>query len=163
MYDAGHLMPAYQPETAFTVFARVVLGSDVATGESVDLDTFATEGPLFSAHRNPDDEPPYDPSPTCWVRAIPGTCTDEQRRGIEAGEGVVRAGVWYADEGEVSSASSSASRASAVGSSTSSVQLTGVYVATATPSQTGGVGRVAGGGVGLVGLVGAVVGGLVGL
>ncbi|KAJ9666593.1 hypothetical protein H2201_003252 [Coniosporium apollinis] len=160
VYDAGHLVPAYQPETAFTVFARVLLGTDIATGEAVDLDTFATEGPLFSTHTNAKDEPPHDPSPTCWVRAIPATCTDEQQRGIEAGEGVVRAGVWYADERGVSSASSSAARASAVrSSSTSSVQVTGVYVATATPSQTGGVGRVRGGGVGLAGVVGAIVAG----
>ena len=52
IYDAGHTVPTYQPETAFTVFTRVIKGTDVSMGKEVDLSTFGSTGPAVSNHRN---------------------------------------------------------------------------------------------------------------
>ncbi|KAH0551667.1 hypothetical protein GP486_007114, partial [Trichoglossum hirsutum] len=42
IYQAGHLVPAYQPETAFTLMTRIIRGKNLATGEDADLSSFAT-------------------------------------------------------------------------------------------------------------------------
>ncbi|EHL00403.1 putative Carboxypeptidase S1 like protein B [Glarea lozoyensis 74030] len=36
VYDAGHAVPAYQPETAFEIFARIMSGTSVSTGEIIN-------------------------------------------------------------------------------------------------------------------------------
>ena len=151
IYDAGHLIPAYQPETAFTVFTRVIMGTDISTGEPVDLNTFATEGVANATYRN---TPPSQLSPKCWIRSIDRTCTDAQKAMIHNGQGVVINGVLYDKESDWQPPESSialyagipgtvptsmtATSASSVGrvmtpSTTISVP-TGVYVATGTPT-----------------------------
>jgi carboxypeptidase C (cathepsin A) len=35
VYQAGHLVPAYQPETAFKIFERAIKGLSIATGEAI--------------------------------------------------------------------------------------------------------------------------------
>ena len=35
IYDAGHLVPAYQPECAYRVFERVIKGLSIATGDEI--------------------------------------------------------------------------------------------------------------------------------
>ncbi|KAI9811228.1 MAG: hypothetical protein M1827_005560 [Pycnora praestabilis] len=150
VYDAGHLVPAYQPETAFTIFTRVIMGTDIATGETVNLGTFGSQGNANSTHTN---SAPASPDPTCWIRNIANTCTDEQKVMIQEGEGVVIDGVLYSQASDWSSpASSIATQAgvpgtlptamtatiavmtgsgSASASATSSTGMaTGVYVAT---------------------------------
>jgi hypothetical protein len=52
IYDAGHMVPYYQPETAFTVFSRIIMGVDVSMGKDVDLGTWSTEGEAESLHKN---------------------------------------------------------------------------------------------------------------
>lgn len=42
VFAAGHLIPAYQPETLFTLFTRIILGTDLSSGELVDLASFRT-------------------------------------------------------------------------------------------------------------------------
>jgi carboxypeptidase C (cathepsin A) len=92
IYDAGHLVPAYQPETAFTVFTRIIMGTDISTGEPVDLSTFATTGPANATHMN---TPPEQFEPKCWIRNIASTCNEEDITMIESGEGVIINGVLY--------------------------------------------------------------------
>jgi hypothetical protein len=50
IFYAGHSTPADQPEWAFTVFTRIIKGTDIGSGEPVDLSSFATEGPTTSNH-----------------------------------------------------------------------------------------------------------------
>jgi carboxypeptidase C (cathepsin A) len=137
IYDAGHLVPAYQPETAFQVFARIINGNSVSTGEAVDLRTFNTTGPLVSDHKN---KLPDSPPTTCWVRNIPGTCTDEEKMLIVNGTGLIVGGVLYLDPRRYTSmvidhtTTVSASSPTAVGSVTTVTEvLTGMYTATGVP------------------------------
>ncbi|KAI9806054.1 MAG: hypothetical protein M1833_004461 [Piccolia ochrophora] len=150
IYDAGHLAPAYQPETAFTIFTRIIQGVSVAMGKPVDLSTFQTSGAANSTYQN---KVPESPEPRCWIRNIQGTCSDFQRNRLFTGQGVVINGVFYNEESDwttppthddasPSSSDSSASgqpsarstKRSPTGSDQGSREVvqTGVYVATGT-------------------------------
>jgi hypothetical protein len=145
IYDAGHTVPSYQPETAFTVFTRVLQGTDIGMGKKVDLSKFRTSGPAESNHRN---KVPVQAKHVCWVRDMQSTCTSEDLKLMDLGQGVVINGVWYAQESDYSPFSSSA-LAGKPGSlptvpptpttaSTSTIPLTGVYTASETPRTTSG-------------------------
>lgn len=173
IYDAGHMVPAYQPETAFTLFTRIIEGTDLRTGELIeDINTFYTTGSRNATHTN--KEPSSTPSPTCWIRKIADSCSSEQIAEIEQGNGVVLNGVWYEDDDDFEppassvvagkpgsplpdasiSASVVTSKGSTGGVVSSTVVPTGVYVATAAPTSTGAakpqVTRFAGAGVAAV-------------
>ena len=157
VYDAGHLVPAYQPETAFTIFTRVVLGTDISTGEPVDLASYASQGPANATHENP--MPPANPH-VCYPRSAKRSCSDEQIAALQAGEGTVINGVWYASAddwrapdpraaaqagtpGSVPSSMTATSAGAATGvppSPTVPSQSvpTGYYIATATPHSQAG-------------------------
>ena len=144
IYDSGHLIPAYQPETAFTVFTRVIDGTELSTGEAVDLSTFASQGPANTSHSN--SVPPQAPD-VCWIRDS-STCTSEQMEMALAGKGVVIDGMWFENADDYKPPSTSVlagvpGTLPATGTSTmkpgsdqstSTVPATGVYVATTTPS-----------------------------
>ena len=153
IYDAGHLIPAYQPETAFTVFTRVIMGTDISLGGPIDPATFASSGDANATHTN---TAPDQADPTCWIRNIQSTCDSNQIDKLRNGQGVIINGVLYDAESDwrapassvsgdagypgsipTSTAARPASSASPSGpaASTSEV-LTGVYTATATPSET---------------------------
>lgn len=88
VYQAGHEVPAYQPETAYRIFQRIMDNLDVATGkESTVGDDYGTEGPMEVF--NITNEPIPAPAPTCYVldRA---QCTDEQWATVENGTALVR-------------------------------------------------------------------------
>lgn len=153
IYDAGHLIPAYQPETAFTVFTRVIMGTDLSTGKAVNLTSFGTTGSANATHTN--SAPPQN-SPTCWVRNVGNTCTNDQKLMIHNNEGVIINGVLYDEANDwkapapsvvvqagmpgtvpsAMTATTAAASKSSVSSAatTTSNALTGVYVATGTPS-----------------------------
>ena len=159
VYGAGHLVPAYQPETAFTVFTRVVLGTAIATGEKVDLTKYASQGPMNATYRN---AAPPDNDQVCYARSAKRTCTGDQIQALQAGEGSVINGVWYknaadwrapdpraaAQAGVPGSVPSSMTATSSAGAMATGVPPsptapsqsvpTGYYVATATPSPQSG-------------------------
>ena len=54
VFDAGHAIPFYQPEAAFTIFNRTLLGLDIATGQQKISDDYHTEGPAESAYSQRD-------------------------------------------------------------------------------------------------------------
>lgn len=99
VYDAGHMVPAYQPETAFKIFTRVINGLDIATGKPVNSSNFSTRGPTRSTHDNSKTYNSSSPgaSPTCWIRSWRETCTENQAKALSAGLGGVRDGVWHLD------------------------------------------------------------------
>jgi carboxypeptidase C (cathepsin A) len=140
IYDAGHSVPAYQPETAFEVFARIITGTSVSTGEPVDLSVYNTTGPSNATHTN---KLPTSPSPTCWLRNIPETCTDDEKNKILNNQGAIINGVlydassdWSAPGTTVTAApdSSASSSGTVVSVTTTTEMLTGLYTATSTPS-----------------------------
>ena len=154
IYDAGHLVPAYQPETAYTLFTRIITGVDLSNGLPVDLSLFATIGDANATHTN---EAPPMADPTCYIRDISATCNPGQIDALAQGQGVVINGVWYKDASEwkspdasVSSEAGKPGTAPTAGSSDHpgatavrgggkggmSTTATGVYVATSTPTQT---------------------------
>ena len=138
IYDAGHSVPAYQPETAFEVFARIMTGTSVSTGAAVDLSVYNTTGPLNATHTN---TLPDSPEATCWLRNIPETCTDDQKNMIIDGQGVIIGGVLYdassdySGPGTTSTPIAGASGGSGgVSTTTTTEVLTGLFIATATPT-----------------------------
>jgi carboxypeptidase C (cathepsin A) len=144
IYNAGHLVPAYQPETAFQVFSRIIAGLDISLGEAVDLTTFGTVGDANATWRQP---APPSQKPTCYVRAVDDTCTNGQKMKLRAGTGVIINGVLYDKESDWKSPAPSGtaigmpgtqipapSKSGSKGSGTTMSVPTGVYVATSTPA-----------------------------
>ena len=152
IYDAGHLIPAYQPETAFTVFTRIIMGSDLSLGEPADLGTYRSNGP---ANATETSKAPDQLEPTCWLRNIPNSCTNDQVNMLQQGLGVIINGVLYNDSSEWKTPPSTVSmqagypgtgplstmtiETAPTGGSTVTTTSdipTGVFTATSTPSPT---------------------------
>ncbi|KAI0386385.1 alpha/beta-hydrolase [Hypomontagnella monticulosa] len=128
IYQAGHFVPAYQPATAFQVFARIIRGNSVSTGETIDLSSYNTSGPVNATSTL---DVPASPEPTCWLRDVPGSCTEEQQSAIVNGDGFVVNGALQIGPTVTPSPSEPATM---VTTATTTVQLTGLFTATATPS-----------------------------
>lgn len=92
VFQSGHLVPAYQPETAFTIFERLIRGKSIATGEDINAsgdNIYSSTGPKYSTVGL---IPPPPPPPVCFIRAV-SSCTQEQFAMIAAGQGVIINGV----------------------------------------------------------------------
>jgi hypothetical protein len=89
VYESGHEVPSYQPETAYQIFNRALFNKDIATGE-VDTarnGSYATEGPSDTlAIKN------EMPKPEIWFcyTLDTGTCTDEQIEMLKTGNATVK-------------------------------------------------------------------------
>lgn len=94
IYDAGHLVPAYQPETAFTMFSRIIDGTSISLGESVDLSTSGSFGDANSTYQS---IAPPAADPVCFVRAANTTCNTDAKNMLANDAGVIINGVLYAD------------------------------------------------------------------
>ncbi|KAI4592815.1 hypothetical protein KJ359_010448 [Pestalotiopsis sp. 9143b] len=137
IYQAGHSVPAYQPETAFQVFARIVLGTSVSDGQQVDLSAYNTTGPA-NATKTFAGALPASPTGTCWIRNIPGSCSEEQKKQLQDPEGEGKS-VAVVDGALVTKSGTTVpSATSAPSSTTASEPLTGVFTATSTPSSAAG-------------------------
>lgn len=175
IYDAGHLISAYQPETAFTVFTRIIMGNDISLGGAADLSTYTSNG---TANATETSKAPGQLEPTCWVRNIDNTCTNDQKVMLQQGQGIIINGVLYNEAGDWKPPPSSISvmagypgiyptsttttgpapTAKGISSSTTNAVLTGVFTATSTPSPTSSKGaassdRAVGVGWGLLGFM----------
>lgn len=137
IYDAGHAVPAYQPETSFEVFARIMKGNSISTGAIIDLSTFNSTGPTNSTHTN---DLPKSPAPTCWVRNILETCNTDQKNKIINQEGVIINGIHYDASSQWTSTTTTTLPTRAAGggvvTTTTTEILTGFFTATSTPSVT---------------------------
>lgn len=140
IYQAGHSMPAYQPETAFQVFARIILGTSVSTGEAISLAYYNTSGPISATQSL---SLPPRPRQTCWIRNMPYSCTDEQKNMFLAGKGVIINGALYAASSDWAgfaqptippSTATNPGGSGSGGRRTTSLPLTGLFTATTTPS-----------------------------
>ncbi|KAL1982279.1 hypothetical protein VTN96DRAFT_1588 [Rasamsonia emersonii] len=90
VYEAGHQVPAYQPETAYQIFNRSLSNLDIATGKisTIENPTYKTEGP--STTWDIKNEIPPMPAPTCYILALKETCTDDQAQSVINGSALVR-------------------------------------------------------------------------
>lgn len=78
VYQAGHEVPAYQPETAYQIFMRALFNKDIATGlESTgEGSNYSSEGPSDTLEfRNEQFEQPLQ---FCYTLDPGSTCTEEQ-------------------------------------------------------------------------------------
>ncbi|KAL0941879.1 carboxypeptidase S1 (serine carboxypeptidase) [Colletotrichum truncatum] len=135
IYQAGHSVPAYQPETAFQVFARVILGTSISTGDQVNLAVYNTSGDARATHT---DKLPDSPEPTCWLRAMQTSCSNDQVKMLQQGNGVVINGVLYSASSDWPLATQAPTSTQPAASSSTTV-LTGVFTATSTPKSGGAV------------------------
>ncbi|KAF4982849.1 hypothetical protein FZEAL_1599 [Fusarium zealandicum] len=89
VFQAGHGLAAYQPETLSKMFERAMFRRDIATGD-IDLAenrTYSTAGPKSVADVK--NKVPEAPENMCFVRLALQTCTDEQLEALAAGTAVV--------------------------------------------------------------------------
>lgn len=146
VYDSGHFVPYYQPETAFTLFTRIILGTDLSTGAAItNMSSFSSSGPLNATKTQSAPSQDDTPDPVCWIRDIPNTCPSSAVASMSKNQGIVIAGVWYANKADYTPPTSTAimdsvARPMTSGSMGGATGATGVYTATATPSPTGGAG-----------------------
>ncbi|KAL4890087.1 Alpha/Beta hydrolase protein [Aspergillus ambiguus] len=90
VFEAGHEVPSYQPETAYEIFHRVMFNRDVATGKK-DTGTdepYSTTGP--SSTWNITNVVPDSPAPTCYVLQLTTYCTNEQIQSVVDGTAVIK-------------------------------------------------------------------------
>ncbi|KAK2841544.1 hypothetical protein FQN49_006154 [Arthroderma sp. PD_2] len=93
VYQAGHEIPSYQPDTALKIFNRALFNKDIATGE-IDTSTPMSDGGLYSSSGPSDtlaikNELPAAYTHFCHILKA-ATCTDEQLEAIENGTAVLR-------------------------------------------------------------------------
>ncbi|KAI1871269.1 uncharacterized protein JN550_004714 [Neoarthrinium moseri] len=136
IYQAGHSVPAYQPETAFQVFARIIMGTSVSNGQAVDLASYNTTG---AANATETFALPATPTQTCWVRNIPGSCSEDQKDmlldlGTDESNVAIMNGALVTGSG-----ASMVPGTTAASTATTTVPLTGLFTATATPSSMAAV------------------------
>ena len=77
VYQAGHEVPSYQPETAYQIFQRAIFGLDIATG-TIDTEkdsNYSSKGDVEASRVL--QEAPESPKPTCYI-LDPPTCTYDQ-------------------------------------------------------------------------------------
>ncbi|RAL68547.1 hypothetical protein DID88_007273 [Monilinia fructigena] len=132
----GLIIPAYQPETAFQVFARIIMGTSLSTGETINLSVYNTTGPLNATHTT---SLPSSPTNTCYLRNIQETCTENERNMIVDGKGAIIDGIFYSDSSDYSAHTITTTVSGSESARTASVTttteiLTGLFTATATPS-----------------------------
>ncbi|KAI9812725.1 MAG: hypothetical protein M1827_004481 [Pycnora praestabilis] len=89
VFESGHEIPAYQPETAYTIFMRAMFNTDIATGNTSTISNgnYSTTGPTntFSIK----NEVPDSPAPTCYILNLLATCTDEQYDSVLDGTALI--------------------------------------------------------------------------
>jgi carboxypeptidase C (cathepsin A) len=98
VFQAGHEVPYYQPETAYQIFNRVMFNQDVATGSMDVGGGYKTEGResawCESVLQEEKDEA------MCYVWDVLETCTSEEKKILASGESVTRDFVLVGKEGE---------------------------------------------------------------
>lgn len=75
VFQAGHEVPAYQPETAYQIFRRAIFGTDIATGKLSLTDDYSTTGLADNFAIENAVPKPYPQQ--CYI-LNPTTCTTDQ-------------------------------------------------------------------------------------
>ncbi|KAK6379667.1 hypothetical protein LTS17_005739 [Exophiala oligosperma] len=89
VFQAGHEVPAYKPETAYEIFRRALFNLDIATGQedTAKNDSFATIGlpDTWSIKDTPHETKEH----ICYTLASSSSCTDEQLQSIIDGSALI--------------------------------------------------------------------------
>jgi hypothetical protein len=90
VFEAGHAVGAFQPETVSQIFDRVMFDKDVATG---DIDTlgdssYSSTGPDSSFGIK--NKLPPSPKNECYLWSAATTCTEEELMALANGTAVVK-------------------------------------------------------------------------
>ncbi|KAL6820407.1 Alpha/Beta hydrolase protein [Trichoderma sp. SZMC 28015] len=89
VFEAGHSVTAYQPETVYQIFQRSMFGKDVATGRNKVNDKYSTKGPI-SSWGIKNKIPKHSPENQCYTYLATQTCTPEQLQALEDGTAVIK-------------------------------------------------------------------------
>lgn len=90
VFQAGHEVPYDQPEVAYNIFMRTILGKDVATGNSNVTNTYSTNGDSNANATQTKVSISDHPVPTCYLWSVQETCSDDQIKVLQDGRGVIR-------------------------------------------------------------------------
>ena len=90
VFQAGHEVPAYQPETAYKIFYRALFNLDIATGEAsiAQNSSYSTTG--IANTWSVKDKVPEAESPFCYTYALSSTCTDDQYSSVLDGSAMIQ-------------------------------------------------------------------------
>lgn len=90
VYEAGHEVPAYQPQTAYEIFHRALFNRDLATGkvDTAKNGSYSTKGPTSTWQFK--NQVPESPEPECYILALEATCTEDQIASVVNGTAVIR-------------------------------------------------------------------------
>nr|RBR01634.1 hypothetical protein FVER53263_02123 [Fusarium verticillioides] len=131
VYQAGHAVPAYQPETAFQIFARIILGTSISTGKDIDAATYNTTGDANATHT---EDLPKQLNPTCYVRNFQGSCDEGAQELVKDDKGTVVNGILYTSKEDWPlQAETTETPTTSTSDPSSTSDMTGVYTATETP------------------------------
>lgn len=86
VYQAGHLVPSYQPQAAYEIFMRSLFNKDVATGETAVSDQYKTNGTEDAW--TPSDVLPA-PKNECYT-LNPDSCTEEEQAWLKDGTAIIK-------------------------------------------------------------------------
>ncbi|PYH42005.1 putative carboxypeptidase S1 [Aspergillus saccharolyticus JOP 1030-1] len=90
VYQAGHEVPAYQPQTAYEIFNRALFNRDLATGKVSTVKTPDYKSQGLDSTWMIKNTPPAPPEPECYVLALQETCTEEQIESVVNGSAVIK-------------------------------------------------------------------------
>ncbi|KAK7192631.1 hypothetical protein DPSP01_006571 [Paraphaeosphaeria sporulosa] len=85
VFQAGHEVPYYQPETALAIFNRVMFGADVATG-TVEAEGYVSAGEVSAWSES--EMPPAEEAAKCYMWDIMETCTKDETAVLASGKAV---------------------------------------------------------------------------
>lgn len=87
VYQAGHEVPFYQPETAYQIFMRALFGHDIATGKTEIKPGYSSSGPqdTYDIKNEPAKEQPLQ---FCYT-LDQKSCSDEQLSAIKNGTATI--------------------------------------------------------------------------
>jgi hypothetical protein len=91
VFESGHAVQAYQPETVYKIFNRAIFDKDVATGHhSIQngYDVYSSEG--LSSSFGIKNKLPAPRKSRCYFWAYNSTCTDNQAAALMNGTAVVK-------------------------------------------------------------------------
>ena len=91
VFEAGHEIPSYQPETAYRIFMRALFNRDISTG----VEATYTDGTAYKSSGLADtwsikNEDPADPTHFCYVLDPTTLCSEDQIASIENGTALIR-------------------------------------------------------------------------
>lgn len=104
VFEAGHSVAAYQPETVFRIFERAIFGKDIATGETSinQASLYSTQGPADTLNVTNEIEEPII-EPLCFWYNAAETCDEGQQAALEKNVAVIEDYVVVSPAGTFSS------------------------------------------------------------